>query len=169
MAAEVLSFADRGDSDNEDNFPEEKDESLKDPKFASSKVLDRKEKRERKRFLLYYRDFLLHARSVKDRHSTKDSSPTQSGEVEDGEENYGLYADDKGYLQGEIYRQVENDEEFGFAGELSQELNLIHENAHVSCHVDAADLQRTFQDAEPEILVVPNKRFVREILDGKQK
>ena len=38
-----------------------------------------------------------------------------------------------------------------------------------NAHVDAADLQRPFQDAEPEILVAPNKRFVGEILDGKKK
>ena len=37
--------------------------------------------------------------------------------------------------------------------------------------VDVTNLQGTFQDAEPGrlILVVPNKRFVREILDGEKK
>ena len=162
MAAKVSGFADSGESDSsDDNFPEEKEKSLTDPHFASKKVLDPKEKRERRRFFLCYRDFLLHVKSVNDRQTTKDSSTTQSGEAEEGEENYGLYADDKGYLQGEIYRQLENDEELGFAGELSQELNLIPS--------DATDLQGTFQDSEPEILVVPNKRFVREISHGKKK
>ena len=35
--------------------------------------------------------------------------------------------------------------------------------------VDVTNLQGTFQDAEPEILVVPSKRFVQKILDGKKK
>ena len=167
MAAEVSGFADNGESDSsDDNFSEEKEKSLTDPNFTSKKVLDPKEKQERRRFFLCYRDFLLHVRSVSDRHTTKDSSTTQSGEAEEGEENYGLYADDKGYLQGEIYGQVENDEELGFAGELSQELNLIPSD---NVHFDVADLQGTFQDTEPEILVVPNKRFVREISHGKKK
>ena len=167
MAAKVSGFADSGESDSsDDNFSEEKEKSLTDPHFASKKVLDPKEKRERRRFFLCYRDFLLQVRSVNERQTTKDSSETQSGEAEEGEENYGLYADDKGYLQGEIYRQLENDKELGFAGELSQELNLIPSD---NAHVDVTDLQGTFQDSEPEILVVPNKRFVREISPRKKK
>ena len=51
-------------------------------------------------------------------------------------------------------------------GKVPPELNLIPSD---NVHVDVTDLQETFQDAEPEILVVPNKRFVREILDGKKK
>ena len=51
-------------------------------------------------------------------------------------------------------------------GDLSQELNLIPSD---NAHVDVTDLQGNFQDVEAEIFVVPNNRFVREILDGKKK
>ena len=150
MAAEV-------EGQNDVGFSEEKGEiTLKDKKIESMKVSRADEKREKRLCFLLYRDFLLHTRSLAEDRATKDCSSTRCGAADENEKNHGLYADDEGYLVGEIYAQRENDEELGFEGELSNELNLIQSDKE-------GDIQRTFQDTEPEIVVVPSKRFVREI------
>lgn len=156
-------FSDRNE-ESDDNLSAEEDKLLEASKCTTSKVLDPKEKRERSIYFSVYRDFLLYTRSAT---TTEDcSSPTQNGETEDDEKSHSFDVDDKGYLRGEFFEQAENDEELGFAGDLSQELNLMNSDNDGDVDLHSS---RTFQDSEPEIRVVPSSRFVKEISDGNSK
>lgn len=164
MAAEeeVLSSG-SAESESGDDFPAVEKKLSKERKHGPSAKVRTKDEWRRRFCFSSYRDYLLHLRSVGDKQTAKDDSSTQRGKAE-RDENYGLYADDKGYLQGEIYGDAESDEEVGFAGDLSQELNLMPSSPD-----NLIDKERTLQDAEPEIFVVSSQRFVREISQGKQK
>lgn len=159
MAEPSSSDSDSVESENDLDFSAVDVKSSKNPKRETSANANAKDERERRLCFLVYRDFLRYATSgtCDDRDKRK-----QAEKAVTDDDNYGLYADDKGYLQGEIYRELESEEEYGFAGDLAQELNLMPPD-------NVADHERTLQDAEPEIIVVPSARFVREISDGKHK
>ena len=133
-----------------------------------------KQKWKRRFRFLSYKHFLLHTRSVINKSNDKDLSttPPEKNQRED-EGSEGIYADDKGYLQGEIYEELESDEDIGFAGDVCKKLNLM------PCD-SMADHERTLRDDNdslstslqtnthnPEVIIVPSSRFVREILKGK--
>ena len=143
MAAEGELHVDEAECENDVDLPQEEARSFKNQKGASLKVS--KEERENRLSFLIFRDFLLHTRTViEERANCK---------VHSGEEHV-LYADDQGYLLGEFYEQIQKNEEVGFEGELSDELNLTE---------SGSDHEKTAQNAETEIVVVPSRRFVREI------
>ena len=157
---------DSSEVESDEDFSAAKKESLTDPKGQPSTNKNPKEEWKNNFCFLSYGNFLLQRRLVLDGQTAKEvkdnCSPTQSRKAED-KENYGYYADDKGYLQGEIYGELESDDEIGFEGDLAEELNLMPAD-------NVTNNKRTLQNAsELEILVVPNARFVREITDGKHK
>ncbi|KAJ7380268.1 hypothetical protein OS493_010984 [Desmophyllum pertusum] len=89
--------------------------------------------------------------------SGEDLSPTQTKEREDNKWDRDLYADDKG--QGEIYEELDSDEELGFTGHVCKELNLMPFDSVTDLQTDGHI---------PEIVVVPSAQFVREISNGKK-
>lgn len=143
MAAEGELHVDEAECENDVDLPQEEARSYKNKKGASLKVS--KEERENRLSFLIFRDFLLHTRTVIEERA--------KSKVHSGEEHV-LYADDQGYLFGEFYEQIQKNEEVGFEGELSDELNLTESDS---------DHEKTAQNAETEIVVVPSRRFVREI------
>lgn len=175
------SFSDRDSSDESTDFKadrtfsSENQKSLRDPKLAGSTLHNGKKKQNaiakqawKRRFrYLSFKHFLRHTKAVNDRQTGGDLSPRDNKKQE--EESDGFYADDKGYLQGEIYDQLENGEEIGFMGDVSRKLNLMPPVIGQDRTSEDAELLRTdFQsDSDnPEIIVVPCAQFVREISSG---
>ena len=153
MAAEVELHVDEAECENDVDLPEKEARSFKNQKGASLNVPKFKEERENRLSFLIFRDFLLHTRTV--------TQERAKSTVHSGEEHVNVvYADDKGYLLGEFYEQIQKNEEFGFEGELSDELNLTQSDS---------DPGKTAQNAETEIVVVPSRRFVREITKENMK
>ena len=146
-----------------------KQSSLKDPKAISSKV--KKDWKRRFRYLSY-KDFLVQTRSLismNDKSIVKDISATDSEKINRrDEEAEGIYADDKGYFRGEIFEELESDDNIGFAGDVCKQLNLLP-NMDVSDHepttIDDGSLRTDLQTDSftPEIVVVSSSRFVREL------
>lgn len=152
-------------------FSTDNQKSLWYPKLAESELNNKKNKQNaiakqewKKRFrYLSYKHFLRHTRALNGRQTSGGISPRENKKRE--EESEGFYADDKGYLQGEIYDELENGDDLGFAGDVSRALNLMP---------PVSGQERTSEDAElflragpdsdnPEIIVVPSAQFVREI------
>ena len=163
------------DSEADRDFSTENRNSSRDQKLASSTLYNVKKKpsaiakQEWKRRFRYLscKHFLRHTRAVNDRQTGEGLSPRQNKKRE--EESDGFYADDKGYLQSEIYDEVEDDEELGFTGDVSRKLNLIPPlTGHERTLEDAELLRTDFQSDSyiPEIIVVPSAQFVREISSG---
>ena len=143
------------DPEADRNFSSENQSSLLDPELRSS-MLNKKEWKIRFRYLSY-EHFCRHTRAVNER-QTDEGLSTRENTKRD-EESDCFYADDKGYLQGEIYDELESGEDLGFAGDVSWALNLMP---------PVSGQERTSEDAEPdsdnpEIIVVPSAQFVREI------
>lgn len=144
-------------------FSSEDQKSLRDPKLAASKLYNGKKKQkaiakqewERRFHYLSFKHFLRYTRAINDRKTDGGVSPRKNKKRE--EESDGLFADDEGYLQGEIYNQLENGEETGFTGDVSRKLNLTSKDAEL--------LRTDFQsdNDNPEVTVVPCEQFVREI------
>lgn len=153
MAAEVELHVDEAECENDVDLPEKEARSFKNQKGASLNVSKFKEERENRLSFLIFRDFLLHTRTVTQERA---KSTAHSGE----EHVNVVYADDKDYLLGEFYEQIQKNEEVGFEGELSDELNLTQSDS---------DPGKTAQNAETEIVVVPSRRFVREITKENMK
>lgn len=151
MAAEGELHVDEAECENDVDLPQEEARSFKNKKGASLKVSKLKEERENRLSFLIFRDFLLHTRTVIEERA--------KSKVHSGEEHV-LYADDQGYLFGEFYEQIQKNEEAGFEGELSDELNLMESDS---------DHEKTAQNAETEIVVVPSRLFVREITKENMK
>lgn len=151
MAAEGELHVDEAECENDVDLTQEEARSFKNQKGASLKVSNFKEERENRLSFLIFRDFLLHTRTVIEERA--------KSKVHSGEEHV-LYADDQGYLFGEFYEQIQKNEEVGFEGELSDELNLTESDS---------DHEKTAQNAETEIVVVPSRRFVREITKENMK
>ena len=172
-------FSDRDSSDESTdfkadlNFSSENQNSVRDPKLAGSTRYTGKKKQKAKqewkrRFrYLSFKRFLRHTMVVHDRQTGGGPSPRENKEQQD--ESDGFYADDKGYLQGKLYDQLENGE-IGFTGDVNRKLNLMLPVAGQDRTSEDAELLRTdFQsDSDnPEIIVVPCAQFVREISSGK--
>lgn len=174
-------FTDKGSSDESTDsnpardFSTEKQKSSQDPKVDSSKISKKKQnaivKQEWKRRFRYlsYSHFLLHTRSKNENQTGEDPPPTQKKK---GQRLGDIYADDKGYLQGEIYKDLESDEELGFSGEVCKELNLMPSDSHGDRERHSKDTESFRADLQtdghiPEIIVAPSARFVREIFNGK--
>ena len=146
-----------------------KQSSLKDSRSITSKV--KKDWKRRFRYLSY-RDFLVQTRSLismNDKSIVKDLSETASETIKRrDEEAESIYADDKGYFRGEIFEELESDDNIGFAGDVCKQLNLLP-NMDVSDHeptaIDDGSLRTDLQTDSftPEIVVVPSSRFVREL------
>lgn len=169
------SFEESTDSKADCNFSTENLNSSRDPKLASSTLYNVKKKQSavakqewKRRFrYLSCKHFLRHTRAVNDRQTGEGLSPRQNKKRE--KESDGFYADDKGYLQSEIYDEVENDKELGFTGDVSRKLNLMPPvTGHDRTSEDAELLRTDFQSDSynPEIIVVPSAQFVREISSG---
>ena len=154
-------------------FSSEDQKSLRDPKLAASKLYNGKKKQkaiakqewERRFHYLSFKHFLRYTRAINDRQTDRGVSPRGSKKRE--EESDGFFADDEGYLQGEIYDQLQNGGETGFTGDVSRKLNLMLP-AQDRTSEDAELLRTDFQsDSDnPEITVVPCEQFVREISSG---
>ncbi len=163
----------RADSNPASDFSTEKRKSSRDPKAASLKHSTRTRSLQnaewKTRFpYLPFRHFLLHTRSIYDKQTGVDLSPPKKKKSK-REELEGIYADDKGYLQGEIYEDLESDEELGFTGEVCKKLNLMPSDSLADHERNTESLRTDLQTGDhiPEIIVVPSARFVREITKGK--
>ena len=163
------------DSKADCDLSTENRESLLDPKLAASTSYNGKKKQNatakqkwKRRFrYLSYRHFLRHTMEINDTQTGGGLSPREKKKRE--VESDGFYADDKGYLQGLIYDQLENGEEIGFTGDVSRKLNLMPPVIGEDITSEDAELSRTdFKpDSDtPEIIVVPCSKFVREISSG---
>lgn len=148
------------------NLSKKKQGSSQGSKAACSKEKQNYIEWKRRFRYLSYTHFLRHTRSINDKQTDEDLSPTKKKkrEVLDC-----VYADDKGYLQGEIYEELESDEELGFSGDVCKKLNLmpsdLADNERHSEDIEAESLRTDLQmDSHiPEIIVVPSARFVRKI------
>lgn len=173
LNASVENLFDNSDKDSSDDstnsnptlsLSQEKKNSSQGPKATSSKDKQNAIKWKRRFRYLSCSHFLRHMRSINDKQTDEGLSPTKKTKREELD---CVYADDKGYLQGEIYEERESDEELGFTGDVCKKLNLMPS--------DLADPERHSEDIEslrtdlqtdchiPEIIVVPSARFVREI------
>ncbi|XP_078369102.1 uncharacterized protein LOC144653060 [Oculina patagonica] len=164
----------RVDSNPATDFSTEKRKSSQDPKASSLKHSTRTRSLQnaewKTRFpYLPFRHFLLHTRSINDKQTGVDLSPPKKKKREELE---GIYADDKGYFQGEIYEELGSDEELGFMGDVCKKLNLMPSDSLADHEIHSKDTESLRTDLQtddhtPEIIVVPSARFVREITNGK--
>lgn len=152
------------------DFSTDNQKSLRYPKSTESELNNKKNKQNaiakqewKKRFrYLSYKHFLRHTRAINERQTGGGPSPREIKKRE--EESEGFYADDKGYLKGEIYDGLENGDDLGFAGDVSRALNLMPPVSAQERTSEDAELLRPEPDSDnPEIIVVPSAQFVREI------
>ena len=152
-----------------------KQKSLENPQVARSVLFEAYRKRRRNhtnanvkagwhnRFpYLSFRDFLVYMKSMSD-----DQTKTPSSSLKTYEAEKRIFVDGKDSFVGDIYRDLECDEEIGFDGKSLEEIE-VWKDKPTSAEIRPSAIHADVITDVSEIFIVPTARFVREIGGEKQ-